>query len=57
MTMERRIKQELAKALERLGADRELLATVESWGDTIEDERVLTELERWNRACETGPRR
>jgi len=38
---------DLYKKLEALGADRELLAVVGSWGDTLEDEEVL---KQWNAA-------
>lgn len=40
----RAIIRELYIVLERLGADRELLATIGSWGDTLEDKDVLTTL-------------
>ena len=29
-------------------ADRQLLATIGSWGDTLADEEVLAELREWN---------
>ena len=43
-----KIKHEISYALELLGADRELLATVRSWGDTLPDEEVLRMLRDWN---------
>jgi hypothetical protein len=42
--------------LEALGADRELLAVVGSWGDTLDDEEVLVLLKEWN-AAESKARR
>jgi len=42
------IKNEISTALERLGADRFLLATVGSWGDTLSEEDVLDQLRTWN---------
>jgi hypothetical protein len=41
-------KRRLYDALELLGADRELLATVGSWLDTWTDDEVLTALREWN---------
>jgi len=41
-------KRRLYDALELLGADRELLATVGSWLDTWTDDQVLTALREWN---------
>ena len=37
-------------AAERLGGDRQLLATIGSWGDTMADEKVLSYLMEWNAA-------
>jgi hypothetical protein len=34
--------------MEELGADRELLAAVGSWGDSLDDEDVLEMLREWN---------
>ena len=48
MTIEMQIRSEIYRALERLGADRKLLATVGSWGDTLTDDEVLTLLKQWN---------
>lgn len=39
---------ELHRAINALGADPELLATVGSWGDKLEDEQVLEKLKAWN---------
>jgi len=39
---------ELHRAINALGADPELLATVGSWGDKLEDEKVLEKLKAWN---------
>jgi hypothetical protein len=41
-------KRRLYDALELLGADRELLATVGSWLDTWTDDQVLAALREWN---------
>lgn len=42
------IRSEIFRALEYLGADRKLLATVGSWGDTLDDVEVLKLLKQWN---------
>jgi len=42
------IKEELYKALTNLKAPSDLLATVGSWGDTLEDGEVLGMLKAWN---------
>jgi hypothetical protein len=39
---------DLYKKLEALGADRELLAIVGSWRDTLDDEEILALLTEWN---------
>jgi hypothetical protein len=52
MDQRKAILDELCKAAERLGdleADRFLLAIIASWGDTLDDDRVLAALQRWNR--------
>lgn len=46
--LESEIRSEIYRALEYLGADRQLLATVGSWGDTLEDAEVLRLLKEWN---------
>jgi hypothetical protein len=46
---QRLIVGELSKALERLGADVSLLATVSSIGDTMSD--ALAVLRDWNAGC------
>jgi hypothetical protein len=48
MTIEQQIRSEIYRAFELLGANRELLGTVGSWGDTLNDEEVLTLLKEWN---------
>lgn len=48
MTIEAEIRSEIYRALEYLGADRKLLATVGSWGDTLDDAEVLKLLKPWN---------
>lgn len=40
----------LNRELERLGANRELLGAVGSWGDTLAPESVLDLLKDWNEA-------
>jgi hypothetical protein len=39
---------DLYKRLDALGADRELLAIVGSWRDTLDDEEILALLTEWN---------
>lgn len=48
MTIDAEIRAEIYTALQKLGADRELLATVGSWGDTLPDGDVLELLREWN---------
>jgi len=48
MTLEQQIRAEIYRAFELLKADRELLAVIGSWGDTLNDEEVLTFLKDWN---------
>ena len=43
-------RSDLYQKLETLGANRELLAIVGSWGDTLDDEEVLVLLKGWNAA-------
>ena len=42
------IATELCRAFRALGADWELLSTVGSYGDTLDDEDVLALLRSWN---------
>ncbi len=42
------IARELYAALERLGADAELLSIVGSWGDTLDEAEVLSMLREYN---------
>ena len=42
------IREELQKALRKLGAKSDLLSIVGSWGDTMSDEWVLGALQQWN---------
>lgn len=44
------IAAELYKVIRRLGGDNELLSTVGSYGDTLDDDDVLLLLRAWNRA-------
>ncbi len=47
-TVNRELIRELYRAIDALGADPDLLATVESWGDTLDDHQVLANLKAWN---------
>lgn len=47
-TIQSEIRSEIYRALESLGADPRLLATVGSWGDTLDDTEVLKLLKQWN---------
>jgi len=42
------IADEICTALERLGADEELLSVIGSWRDTLDDAEVLTMLRDYN---------
>lgn len=42
------IKNEISLALEILGADRQLLGIVGSWGDTLSHREILRLLREWN---------
>lgn len=48
MSVESEIRIEIYKAFEKLNADKRLLATIGSWGDTLEDAEVLDLLKMWN---------
>jgi hypothetical protein len=43
-----RIIRELIKACKNLGAKSDLLVTICSYGETLEDEFILSELRHWN---------
>jgi hypothetical protein len=43
-----KIKQELYRAAEHLNADPGLLASIGSWGDTLDDAEILDMLKSWN---------
>jgi hypothetical protein len=43
-----KIKDEIMRALELLGADSGLLGIVGSWGETLPDKEVLRLLKEWN---------
>jgi len=47
-TIEQQIRAEIYRAFELLGADRELLGTIGSWGDTLDDKEILRLLKEWN---------
>jgi len=49
------IAHELYRALQTLEADAELLSTVGSYGDTLDDEDVLALLRSWNRRKKKVP--
>ena len=55
MSIEQQIRNEVYRALVFLGASRELLGTVGSWGDTLPDEEILRVLKRWNEEPEKIP--
>jgi len=57
MNIESQIRSEIYRALELLGADRQLLGTIGSWGDTLDDEAVLKLLKGWNEAEEAQRRK
>ena len=46
--MKREIAAEIYRALQRLGADIDLLSIVGSYGDTLDDVDVLDLLREWN---------
>jgi hypothetical protein len=48
LTIEQQIRSEIYRAFEILGANSELLATIGSWGDTLDDEEILRLLKEWN---------
>lgn len=48
MTIEQSIREEIYLAFEKLGADAGLLATIGSWGDTLDDKEILRLLKEWN---------
>jgi hypothetical protein len=52
-----RIVGNLYRAFENAGADRQLLAAVGSWRDTLEDEEVLALLKQWNAEAKIQARR
>ena len=47
-TLESQIRTEIYRAFEKLNADKRLLATIGSWGDTLDDAEVLDLLRLWN---------
>jgi hypothetical protein len=47
-TLGQQIRSEIYLVFEILGTWRELLATIGSWGDTLDDVEVLTLLKKWN---------
>ena len=47
-TLEQQIRAEIYTAFEKLNADKRLLATIGSWGDTLDDADVLDLLKMWN---------
>jgi hypothetical protein len=49
-SLNRAIQDELCRSLALLGAGSDLLGTVGSWGDSLPDEDVLTNLRCWNDA-------
>ena len=56
-TVVQQIRSEIYLAFEILGARRELLATIGSWGDTLDDGEVLTLLKKSNaESSHAGPK-
>ena len=54
LTIEQQIRSEIYGAFEHLGAERELLellGTIGSWGNTLDDEEVLGLLKEWLRGA------
>jgi hypothetical protein len=47
-TLETQIRAEIYRAFQKLNADKRLLATIGSWGDTLDDAEVLDLLKMWN---------
>ena len=47
--IEKKIRKEVYKALDGIGATSHLLSIMGSWGDTLEDEEVLEEIVAYNR--------
>jgi hypothetical protein len=54
LTIEQQIRAEIYRAFELVGADRELLGTIGSWGDTLDDGEILRLVEEWNAEQERG---
>lgn len=50
------ILRELYKAVESLNAPMELLSTIGSWGDTLEEDEILELLEDYNERKRRGER-
>lgn len=48
LTIGQQIRAEIYRAFELLGAGRELLAAIGSWGDTLDDKEILRLLKEWN---------
>jgi len=47
-SVEMQIRAEIYRAFETLGADKQLLGIIGSWGDTLEDAVILDLLKTWN---------
>ena len=45
-----KIRNELYKSLQLLGAKSDLLGTIGSWKDTLSDEDVLVSIKAWNQS-------
>jgi hypothetical protein len=50
--IQNKIVQEISKAFEKFGATSDLLAIVNSWGDTLEESEVFEMLAHWNSVTE-----
>lgn len=52
--LEREIISQIGVALEKLGAQSDLLAVVGSWKSTMSDEDTLSDLKAWNEGGQSG---
>lgn len=50
--MKKEIKEQIYKAIEKLGGKSDILAIIGSIDDTMTDEEIIVELETWNNLSE-----
>ena len=55
MSIKAQIAKELYQAIKHVSADGELLSIVGSYGDTLDDDDVLTLLRDWNKKRDVKP--